>query len=67
MSKTFEENIKEIEAIVETLEKGDLPLEESIELYKKGMNVLKSCNATMDRIEKELEIIKGVQKESDEL
>lgn len=60
--KTFGENLKEIESIVEHLEKDEVTLEESIELYKKGMAVLKDCHKKIDTIEKELEIIRDNDK-----
>lgn len=40
---TFEESLKRLEEIVETLETGNAPLEESIKLYEEGMALSKSC------------------------
>lgn len=40
---TFEESLKRLEEIVETLEAGNAPLEESIKLYEEGMGLSKSC------------------------
>lgn len=57
-SKTLEENLKDIEVIVETIENGHLSLEESIKLYKEGVKILEQCNTKIDTIEKELIIIK---------
>ena len=56
--KSFEDSLKEIENIVEELEKGDISLEESIDLYKKGMMTLKECNQKIDKVEKELQVLK---------
>jgi len=36
MKKSFEESLKELEEIVKQLEKGELPLDESIEMFQKG-------------------------------
>jgi exodeoxyribonuclease VII small subunit len=44
---TFEEALKRLEEIVETLEKGNTPLEESMDLYEEGMKLGKSCMARM--------------------
>lgn len=57
-TKPLEENLKEIEQIVEKIESGDVSLEGSIELYKKGIKILETCNSTIEQIEKELIILK---------
>ena len=42
-SKTFEEQVKELEAIVSELESGDLDLDKSILKYTEAMKLLESC------------------------
>jgi exodeoxyribonuclease VII small subunit len=39
----FEESLKRLEEIVDTLEAGNTPLDESIKLYEEGMTLAKSC------------------------
>ncbi len=39
----FEESLKRLEEIVDTLEAGNAPLAESIKLYEEGMTLAKSC------------------------
>ena len=39
----FEESLKRLEEIVDALEAGNAPLEESIKLYEEGMKLAKSC------------------------
>lgn len=56
--KSLEENIKDVEVILEKMESGEISLEKSIELYKEGITILKTCNDTLDKIEKELVVIK---------
>lgn len=60
MSKklSFEASIEALEKIVEQLEKDDVTLEGSITKYKEGMILVKNCNEAIDRIEKDLTIIK---------
>lgn len=41
---SFEENLKELEEIVEKLEKGDVPLDDAIEEFKKAMDLVKACD-----------------------
>lgn len=62
----FEEALKELETVVEALGGDGITLEESIQLYKKGMTLVKQCNSTIDKVEKELEVLKNEQIENDE-
>ena len=41
---SFEDNLKELEEIVEKLEKGDVPLYNAIEEFKKAMDLVKACD-----------------------
>jgi exodeoxyribonuclease VII small subunit len=54
---TFQENLDNLQRIVEQLESGETSLEESLDLYKKGMLFLNECNNKIDKVEKEIEII----------
>jgi exodeoxyribonuclease VII small subunit len=47
----FEELYKSLEEAVEKLEKGGLPLEESIALYEEGMGLAKRCQEILDGAE----------------
>ena len=40
---TFEENLKKINKIVEVLEDGDLPLNESVQKFEEGVKLIKEC------------------------
>ncbi len=57
---TFEESLRRLEEIVEKLEQGNVPLEESIKLYEEGLALSKSCarrltqaELTIKRLEKD--------------
>ncbi|MEQ9764386.1 MULTISPECIES: exodeoxyribonuclease VII small subunit [Streptococcus] len=52
--KTFEDNLKELETIVAQLENGDVPLEEAIEQFQKGMLLSKELQKTLQDAEKTL-------------
>lgn len=51
---TFEESLTELEAIVAQLERGDVPLEEALEVFQKGMLLSKRCQETLSKAEKTL-------------
>jgi len=54
---SFETSIEKLEKIVHNLTSEDLNLEDSIKTYKEGMALVKHCNDSIDKIEKELEIL----------
>ena len=57
MSKSFEENIKELELIVQKLESGNCGLDESIELYSKGLKLSGECKKQLDNAKQKIENI----------
>lgn len=57
MAKGFEESIKELEEIVEQLEKGDASLNDSLKLFENGIKLSKSCQKMLDNAEKKVSIL----------
>ena len=55
--KTLEEVFGELENVIGEMEKPDVSLEDSFRLYHKGMDMLKSCNEKIDKIEKKMLIL----------
>lgn len=53
----FEEALKKLEKIVEGLEDGDLPLEESLERYEEGIRFSKLCAKKLEAARKKVEIL----------
>jgi exodeoxyribonuclease VII small subunit len=51
----FEEAMKKLEGIVETLEEGDLSLEESLKMFEDGMALCRFCNKKLDEAEYKVE------------
>lgn len=52
--QTFEEAIADLEVIVKQLETGEVPLEEALEKFQKGMALSKSCQDTLAKAEETL-------------
>lgn len=44
----------QLDEVVKDMEKEDVSLEETFDLYHKGMDLLKLCNEKIDRIEKKM-------------
>ncbi|MGM9926204.1 MAG: exodeoxyribonuclease VII small subunit [Bacillus sp. (in: firmicutes)] len=51
---TFEEAMEQLEHIVDLLEEGDVPLEEAINIYKRGMDLSKICHGKLQAAQKQL-------------
>lgn len=50
-NKTFEENMQRLEQIVRAMERGDVPLEESLKLFQEGTKLVESCGKLLDKAE----------------
>ncbi len=57
MEKSFETSLAELEQIVTKLEDGDLPLEESLELFEKGIKLSRECRERLTKAERRIEIL----------
>lgn len=53
---SFEEAMKRLEDIVEDMENQEIPLEESLALYKEGAKCARLCRQKLDQARHELEI-----------
>ena len=54
----FEEHLENVETAIRSLESGDIPLEDSIDLYAAAMKHLAACHAVLERAEARLEIVR---------
>ncbi len=51
---TFEENMARLEQIVRAMERGDVPLEESLKLFQEGTALVKTCGKLLDEAEQQV-------------
>ncbi len=56
-SLSFEASLEELERIVKELEKGDLPLEQSLALFEMGMRLSSECKRQLEEAESRVEIL----------
>ncbi len=64
----FEQAISRLEEIVRHLEKGDLPLNESLSLFEEGTRLLASCSTMLDEAEQQVvKLRKGADRRPVEL
>jgi exodeoxyribonuclease VII small subunit len=62
---SFEQAIKELTGIVEKIEQGEIPLQDSLAQYEKGMALIKHCRDILQKAEKRIEKISEEQKSED--
>jgi len=53
----FEEALQRLEQIVDTLEAGDLPLEESLKAFEEGVGLARHCAKYLEEAEKRIELL----------
>jgi exodeoxyribonuclease VII small subunit len=60
---TFEAALAELESIVESMESGDLPLEQSLTAYKRGVALVKAAHSRLAAVEEQVKVLEeGVLK-----
>ena len=50
-NQTFEASMARLEQIVRAMERGDVPLEESLKLFQEGTELVRSCGKLLDEAE----------------
>ena len=55
--KDFEAAIAELESIVKKLEEGDLPLDTSLQLYERGVQLSRFCHSRLEEAERRIEVL----------
>ncbi len=53
----FESAIAELETIVKTLEAGDLSLEDSLQLFERGVQLSRFCHTRLEDAERRIEVL----------
>jgi exodeoxyribonuclease VII small subunit len=56
-SQNFETSLEKLEQIVHELERGDLPLEKSLELFEQGVKLSRACQERLSEAERRIEIL----------
>jgi len=56
-AKSFENSVKELDAIVSKMESGELSLDESLKLFEKGVKLTRTCQQTLADAEAKIEAL----------
>ena len=54
---SLEEALRELEQVVEQLEAGDLPLEQALKLFERGINLTRNCQRSLEEAEQKVKIL----------
>jgi exodeoxyribonuclease VII small subunit len=60
---TFEQSVKRLSEIVSALEKGDLPLEDSLKLFEEGVKLSRTSQDKLDAAQKRVEELLGFERD----
>jgi len=58
---SFEDSIKGLKAIVDRIEQGEIPLQDSLQQYEQGMALIQHCRDILQKAEKRIEKISKPQ------
>jgi len=53
----FEHSLTELEALVERMEQGDLPIEEALKAFEEGVKLTRECQAILDQAEQKVQLL----------
>ena len=56
-NKTFEASMARLEQIVRAMERGDVPLEESLKLFQEGTDLVRGCQKLLDEAQLQVKMI----------
>jgi exodeoxyribonuclease VII small subunit len=57
----FEEALQKLEEIVQQLERGDLPLDKSLEIFEEGIKLSRLCTKQLEEAEQRVELLLGIK------
>lgn len=60
-TQSFEHALAELESIVSKMESGELPLEQSLSAYKRGTELLHSCQKSLAEVEQQVRLLNESQ------
>ncbi|MCD6329655.1 MAG: exodeoxyribonuclease VII small subunit [Candidatus Cloacimonetes bacterium] len=62
----FEKALERLQEIVETLENGNIDIENSLEYYEEGINLIKQCSSKLKKIENKIALLNEIHEDENE-
>lgn len=57
----FEKSLEQLNKLVERMERGNLPLEESLKYFEQGVNLIRQCQTALTQAEQKVQILSQQQ------
>ena len=61
LPETYEAAMAELEALVAAMEGGQLPLDQLLDKYRRGAELLNACRARLDAVEQQVKVLEDGQ------
>ncbi len=61
MPASYEAGLRELEALLDGLESGQLPLEELLVSYQRGAQLLTFCRSRLEAVENQIKVLEGTE------
>lgn len=56
MAFDFEKSLQELQQLINTMEQGNLPLEESLKNFERGVQLIRECQTTLKNAEQKVQV-----------
>lgn len=56
-AQSFEACLKRLEEVLDSLEHGELPLEQAMEAFAEGVGLVRACHQKLDEVERRVELL----------
>lgn len=53
----FEQSIKQLDELVETMEQGDIPLETALKNFETGIKLIRECQSELNQVEQKIQVL----------
>jgi exodeoxyribonuclease VII small subunit len=63
--QSFEDALTELESLVDTLEQGDLTLEQSLTAFERGIKLTRHCQRVLEAAEQKVRILTGGSRDAE--
>ena len=63
--ETFKQSMERLEAIIEALDRNEIELEDAIQLFEEGLQLVKNCDAQLKQFEQRMNVLLADEEEED--